>query len=87
MLFIWAALFFLIALAAAAFGFIDIPAGASEVARILFYILLGIFLLLLVAGVLLVKKVTAFTRGFGINLSWPWLLGMLRYVQFLRNRR
>jgi uncharacterized membrane protein YtjA (UPF0391 family) len=87
MLFIWAVMFFLVALAAAAFGFIDVSTGASEVARILFYVLLAIFLLLLVAGMILVKKVTAFARGFGINLSWKWLLGILRYAQFLRKRR
>jgi uncharacterized membrane protein YtjA (UPF0391 family) len=87
MLFIWAALFFLIALASAAFGFIDVSAGASEGARILFYVLLAILLLLLGASVILIKKATAIARGFGINLSWTWLMGILRYVQILRNRR
>jgi uncharacterized membrane protein YtjA (UPF0391 family) len=50
MFFVWAAIFFLIALVAAAFGFIDISAGASEIARILFYVSLAIFLLLLTSG-------------------------------------
>ncbi len=87
MFFLWAAIFFLIALASAAFGFIDLPAGASEIARILFYILLAIFLFLLIAVLILVRKAKSFARGFGIKLSWTWLLGILRYAQLFRKGR
>jgi len=84
MFFLWAAIVFLIALVAAAFGFTAISSGTSEVARILFYILLAIFLLLLVAGLIVVRKVNSFARGLGINVSWRWLLGIIRYALLLR---
>lgn len=67
MFFMWAAIFSLIALVAGAFGFTDISAGASEVARILFYISLAIFLLLLMSGWLLYRKAASFARGLGFN--------------------
>ncbi|MDQ3232115.1 MAG: DUF1328 domain-containing protein [Pseudobdellovibrionaceae bacterium] len=84
---IWAAIFVLVALASAAFGFIDLPASASEIARILFYIVLAIFLLVLVAGLILVRKAKSFARTFGINLSWTWLMAIMRYAQFFRKGR
>lgn len=82
-----AAIFVLIALASAVFGLIDLPSGASEVARILFYILLAIFLLLLVAGLILVRKAKSFARTLGINLSWTGLLGIIRFGQRFRKGR
>lgn len=87
MFFVWAAILVLIAIIAAAFGFIDIAPGASEVARIVFYLILALFVLLLVTGFIVVRKVTSFARGFGINLSWAGLLGIMRWVQFLRKGR
>ncbi len=53
----WAAIFFIIALIAAVFGFSGIAAGAVDIAQTLFFIFLAIFVFLLVAGigVLLVK--------------------------------
>jgi uncharacterized membrane protein YtjA (UPF0391 family) len=63
MFFMWAAIFFVIAMVAAAFGFTDIAAGASEVARILFYISLAIFLLLLISGLFIFRKVKSFASG------------------------
>jgi len=78
MFFMWAAIFFLIALVAAAFGFTDISAGASEVARILFYISMAIFLLLVISGWVLYRKVTSFARGLGFNDHWKGLLRRMK---------
>jgi len=63
MYFMWAAVFFLIAIVAAAFGFTDIAADASEIARILFYISLATFLLLLIAGLFVFRKVKSLASG------------------------
>jgi uncharacterized membrane protein YtjA (UPF0391 family) len=46
----WALIFFLISVVAAVFGFTDISAASADVARVLFYIFLVIFLLLVVLG-------------------------------------
>lgn len=78
MFFMWAVIFFLIALVAAAFGFTDISAGASEVARIPFYISMAIFLLLVISGQLLYRKVTSFARGSGLNDNWKGLLRRMK---------
>ncbi|HET9131461.1 MAG TPA: DUF1328 family protein [Terriglobia bacterium] len=53
----WAFIFFVVALVAAAFGFTGIAAGAATIAKILFYLLLGIFFILLIAGIILGQKV------------------------------
>lgn len=57
MLLKWAAIFFVIALIAAAFGFTGIAAGAASVAKVLFYLFLGIFVVLLIAGIIVGRKV------------------------------
>ena len=49
-LFKWAVVFFVVSLIAALFGFTDIAAATADVARILFYIFLVIFIVLLVLG-------------------------------------
>jgi uncharacterized membrane protein YtjA (UPF0391 family) len=46
----YAALFFVIALVAALFGFGGIAAGAAEIAKILFFIFLVLFVVSLIAG-------------------------------------
>jgi len=46
----WAAIFFIIALIAAALGFGGIAAAAGGIAQILFYIFLVLFLVALIAG-------------------------------------
>ncbi len=46
----YAAIFFVIALVAAVFGFGGIAAGATEIAKILFFIFLIIFVVTLVMG-------------------------------------
>jgi uncharacterized membrane protein YtjA (UPF0391 family) len=53
----WAAIFFIIALIAAAFGFGGIAAGAADIAKVLFYIFLAIFAVLLIAGLVVGRKV------------------------------
>jgi uncharacterized membrane protein YtjA (UPF0391 family) len=54
----WAAIFFVIAMVAAAFGFTGIAEGATDIAKILFYIFLAIFFTFLVAGLVVGKKLT-----------------------------
>lgn len=48
----YALIFFIVALVAALFGFTGIAAGAVEIARILFFIFLVLFIVSLVAGLL-----------------------------------
>ena len=57
MLLKWAAIFFVIAIIAAAFGFGGIAEGATDLAKILFYIFLAIFVVVLVAGLIMGGKV------------------------------
>jgi len=57
MLLKWAAIFFVIAMIAAAFGFSGIAAGAAGIAKILFYLFLAIFVMLLIAGIVVGRKV------------------------------
>lgn len=52
----WSAIFFVIALVAALFGFGGIAAGATEIAKILFFIFLVIFVVTLVLGLFGAKK-------------------------------
>ena len=56
MLLKWAAIFFLIAMVAAAFGFTGVAEGATEVAKILFYIFLAMFVIVLAAGLIVAGK-------------------------------
>jgi uncharacterized membrane protein YtjA (UPF0391 family) len=46
----WAVVFFVVSLIAALFGFTDVAAATADVAKILFYIFLVIFIVLLVLG-------------------------------------
>jgi uncharacterized membrane protein YtjA (UPF0391 family) len=46
----WAAIFFIIAIIAAIFGFTDIASGAAAMAKILFFIFVILFLLTLILG-------------------------------------
>lgn len=48
----WAVFFFIIALIAAALGFTSIAGAAIDIARVLFYLFLVVFLVLLVIGLL-----------------------------------
>ena len=78
MFFMWAAIFFLIALVAAAFGFTDISAEASQIAHILFYVSLTIFLVLLISGWFLYRKVESVARCLRINRDWTGLLRRMK---------
>lgn len=49
----WALIFFLISLIAGFFGFTGVASGARTIAKILFFIAVAIFLIILVFGVLL----------------------------------
>lgn len=46
----WALIFFIIAIIAAVFGFGNISAAATDIARILFFVFLVVFLVMLVLG-------------------------------------
>jgi uncharacterized membrane protein YtjA (UPF0391 family) len=48
----WAAVFFVIALVAAIFGFGGIAVGAAEIAKVLFFIFLVVFVVSLIWGLL-----------------------------------
>ena len=48
----WAAVFFVIALIAAIFGFGGIAGGAMDIARILFFVFLVLFIVSLLTGTL-----------------------------------
>ena len=53
----WAAIFFVISIVAALFGFTGIAAGAAQIAKVLFFIFLAIFITLLVLGLLAANKI------------------------------
>lgn len=48
----WAVIFFIVAIIAAVFGFGDIAAGATSIAKILFFVFLILFVLSLITGVM-----------------------------------
>jgi uncharacterized membrane protein YtjA (UPF0391 family) len=49
----WAIIFFVISLVAGLFGFTGLAAGSRTIAKVLFFVALVIFLIVLVFGVLL----------------------------------
>lgn len=49
----WAIIFFVISLIAGVLGFTNIAAGARSIAKLLFFIALAIFLIVLIFGVFL----------------------------------
>ena len=53
----WSAVFLIIAIIAAALGYGGIAADAEEIAKVLFFIFLGIFLLTLILGLVAGQKV------------------------------
>lgn len=46
----WALIFFVVAIVAAVFGFGNIAAGATDIAKILFFLFLILFVVSLIAG-------------------------------------
>jgi len=53
----WAAAFFIVAIVAAIFGFGDLAAAATGVAKILFYVFLILFLISLISGISFRRRV------------------------------
>jgi uncharacterized membrane protein YtjA (UPF0391 family) len=51
----WALIMFVVSLVAALFGFTDLSAASADVARVLFYIFLVIFVVLLVLGLTVLR--------------------------------
>ena len=49
----WALIFFVISLIAGFFGFTNVAAGSRSIAKVLFFIALAIFLIILIFGVML----------------------------------
>jgi uncharacterized membrane protein YtjA (UPF0391 family) len=54
----WALIMFVVSLVAALFGFTDLSAASADVARVLFYIFLVIFVVLLVLGLTIFRAVS-----------------------------
>jgi len=52
----WSLIFFVVAIIAAALGFSGIAAGATEIAKILFYLFVGIFVITLVLALIAGEK-------------------------------
>jgi uncharacterized membrane protein YtjA (UPF0391 family) len=52
----WALIFLVISLVSGLFGFTGIAAGSAAIAKVLFFIALTMFLIFVVAGVVLEKK-------------------------------
>lgn len=49
----WAIIFFIISLIAGFFGFTGVAAGARGIAKVLFFVAIAIFLVILIFGVML----------------------------------
>ena len=54
----WAGVFFIIAIIAAFFGFVGIAGAAIEIAKVLFYIFVILFIITLVAGLIAGRRVS-----------------------------
>lgn len=54
----WAIIFLVVALVAGVLGFSGLAGAAMEIAKLLFYIALAIFVILLVLGFTVYKKIT-----------------------------
>jgi len=52
----WSFAFLIIAIVAAIFGFTDIASGAAAIAKVLFFIFLAVWLLMLILGYTVFKK-------------------------------
>ncbi len=52
----WAVIFFLISIVAGLMGFTGIAVGAAEIAKVLFFITITLFLIFLVVGLLVARK-------------------------------
>lgn len=52
----WSFAFLIIAIIAAVFGFTDIASGAASIAKVLFFIFLAVWLVMIVLGITIFKK-------------------------------
>lgn len=52
----WAVIMLLVSLVAALFGFTDLAAASADVAKVLFYIFLALFAVLLLLGLTILKR-------------------------------
>lgn len=52
----WALIFFIISIVAGLMGFTGVAVGAAEIAKVLFFICIALFLIFLVAGLLVARK-------------------------------
>ena len=55
----WSVIFLIIAVVAAAFGFTEIDAGATTIAKVLFYLFAMFFLIFLIFGLTVAKKIAS----------------------------
>ena len=53
----WAIIFFIVSLIAGFFGFTGVASGARSVAKVLFFIAVGVFLVVLILGVFMGKLI------------------------------
>jgi uncharacterized membrane protein YtjA (UPF0391 family) len=55
----WSFIFLLIAIIAGIFGFTGVAEGAASIAQILFFIFLSVWIIMLVLGITIFKKVSS----------------------------
>ncbi len=65
----WAVAFFIVAIVAAIFGFGDIAAAATGVAKILFYVFLILFLISLVSGITLRRRILTISSAVYLDFA------------------
>jgi len=53
----WALIFLVVSIIAAVFGFGGIAAASADIARVLFYIFVAIFVILLILGIVAARRV------------------------------
>lgn len=53
----WSFAFLIIAIVAAVFGFTDVAAGAASIAKVLFFIFLAVWVVMLILGITIFKKI------------------------------
>jgi uncharacterized membrane protein YtjA (UPF0391 family) len=52
----WAMIFFVISVVAGLMGFTGVAVGAAEIAKVLFFITITLFLIFLIVGLLIARK-------------------------------
>jgi uncharacterized membrane protein YtjA (UPF0391 family) len=52
----WSLIFFIVAIIAGVFGFTDIASGAAAIAKVLFFIVIAVWVVVLVLGVSIFKR-------------------------------